>query len=267
MDDSIQANEAHAQPANPLTISCFCPLMPYSESSDRRVAIVQPCYIPWKGYFDIIAHSDEFIIFDDVQYVERTWYNRNRLKTQYGTKWLSIPLKVAGRRLQSIAETEIAEPWAEKHLNFVKSNYRSAPFFSDHSAVLQALYEQADRLQTLLAVDRLFIEFACKTLGIKTPLLIASDLGATGKATQRLLDLCLKRRATSYLSGPAAKSYLVEKEFEDAGVAVEWMDYAGYPEYPQLHGTFDHAVSVIDLLLSTGPQAAHFMKYTDGGIA
>ena len=146
-----------------------------------RVAIVQPCYIPWKGYFDIIASCDEFILFDDVQFIKRTWYSRNCLKSYTGIKWLSIPVKQSGRRFQTISETEISDKWAESHFNFIKNNYSKADFFDRYLEILRELYELAYCCATLYEVDRLFLGFFCKELGIDTPLLRAADFNVQGR--------------------------------------------------------------------------------------
>ncbi len=232
----------------------------------KRIAIVQPCYIPWKGYFDIIARCGEFVLFDDVQFVKRTWYNRNLVKGSDGPHWLTIPVRQSGRRFQKISETEIADPnWAEEHFAYIARSYKRAPFFSEYEPALRAMYEAAAACPTLDKADEAFIRHLCGILGVTTPIVSASDLDASGKATDRLLDICLKRGASIYLSGPAAKAYFREETFSAAGVAVEWMDYGGYPEYPQLGAPFEHGVSVIDLILNTGPEAPRLMKFASPG--
>lgn len=227
----------------------------------KTVAIIQPCYIPWKGYFDIIASCDEFILFDDVQYIKRTWYSRNCIKAASGLKWLSVPVKVSGRRFQSIAETEISESWADSHFNQICSAYRGARAFKDSIEEIRELYQRAGSLGDLCSVNRLFLDFICRKLGIKTPILRASELGAEGKATDRLLDICLKRGATRYVTGPAAKVYFEEHKFQSANIAVQWVDYSGYPEYEQLHPPFVHGVTILDLLFSLGKEMSHYMKH------
>src|SRR5262245_43862038 len=98
----------------------------------KRVAIVQSNYIPWKGYFDLIAAVDEFILLDDVQYTKRDWRNRNLIKTAQGAQWLTIPVVNKGRQTQLIEETEISEAWAEQHWTRIKHSYQKAPYFRDY---------------------------------------------------------------------------------------------------------------------------------------
>jgi hypothetical protein len=226
----------------------------------KRVAIVQSCYLPWKGYFDLINLVDEFILYDDCQYTRRDWRNRNRIKTPQGTQWLTIPVEVKGRYEQRIDETQISDPsWAERHWKTIVHNYASAAFFGDYRERLESLYRSA-RDPMLSRVNRSFLEAICGLLGIRTRLSWSTDYEAEGGRTERLVSLCRAAGATGYLSGPRAREYMDESLFAEAGIALEYIDYSGYPEYAQLYPPFDHAVSALDLILSTGPDAPRFMK-------
>ena len=222
----------------------------------KRIAIVQSNYIPWKGYFDMIRQVDEFILLDSVQYTRRDWRNRNRIKSRQGAVWLTIPVKVAGRYLQPIRETEISDSgWAERHWGNLKAAYDEAPHFHAHAQRLETLYSNASRCRLLSDVNRLFLRDLCSLLGISTQLTDDCEYHSTGSKTERLVSLCQAAGATEYLSGPAAKDYLIPELFAEAGIEVSWMSYGGYPEYPQLHPPFDHAVSILDVLVHTGPEA------------
>jgi hypothetical protein len=226
----------------------------------KRVAIVQSCYIPWKGYFDLINLVDEFILYDDRQYTRRDWRNRNRIKTAQGTQWLTIPVEVKGRYDQRIDEARISDPdWADRHWKTLVHSYASAPYFDHNRETFRSLYEEATDPR-LSAVNRRFLEAICRILGIGTRFSWSTDYVAEGTKTERLVSLCLAAGASAYLSGPSARDYMDETLFEAAGIALDYMDYAGYPEYPQLHPPFDHAVSVVDLIFCTGPDAPRFMK-------
>jgi hypothetical protein len=225
----------------------------------KTVAIVQSNYVPWKGYFDLMARVDEFILYDDVQYTRRDWRNRNRLKSPEGVRWLTIPVQVKGRYLQRIDETFVSDPeWAQRHWATIGSWYGKAPFFKRYERVLESMYTST-RERELSAINRRFLEGLRDLLGIGTPLSSSSEYAASGQRTERLLGICKAASATSYLSGPAAREYLEEESFRTAGVQVQWMSYEGYPEYPQLHGPFEHGVSVLDLLLSVGEEAPRYM--------
>lgn len=225
-----------------------------------KVAIVQSCYIPWKGYFDIIGAVDHFVLYDDVQYARRHWHNRNRILTRDGPVWLTIPVNSRGKYHQNIDEVTISEPWAEKHWKTIQSNYARAPFMDRYRDWLGALYEEAEGLERLSAVNALFLKAIMAELGIRTTLSWSSDHSVGGRKTDRLLALCRTLGAKTYLSGPAAQAYFEDDKFAAAGIGVEWMDYSGYPEYRQLHAGFEHGVSVLDLLLNTGPDARRYMK-------
>ena len=227
----------------------------------RTVAILQSNYVPWKGYFDLLRSADEFVLYDDVQYTRRDWRNRNRVKTADGTQWLTVPVEVKGKYAQSIRETRISDRgWAENHLTRLRHAYGKAPFWRDLQPRLAELYAEVAALEFLSDVNARFIRAFCDILGIPTRVTDSTAYRLDNPdPSGRLLDICLQAGATEYLSGPAARSYLNEALFRDAGVAVRWMDYAGYPEYPQLHGPFDHAVSVIDLLAMTGPRAIDYL--------
>jgi hypothetical protein len=226
----------------------------------RSVAIVQSCYIPWKGYFDLIASVDEFILYDDRQFTRRDWRNRNRIKTPQGSQWLTIPVETKGRYHQRIDETAIGDPrWAEQHWKTIVHNYAGAPYFPDYREQLEALYESATASR-LSVVNRRFLEAIGRLLGITTTLSWSTDYPAEGTKTERLVALCRAAEATHYLSGPSARSYLDESAFAAAGIELAYFDYSDYPEYEQLHPPFDHAVTVLDLILNTGPEAPRYMK-------
>ena len=226
----------------------------------KSVAIVQSCYIPWKGYFDLIAGVDEFILFDDRQFTRRDWRNRNRIKTPQGSRWLTIPVETKGRYHQRIDETAIVDPgWADRHWKSIRHTYASAPFFSDYRELLGELYRSSSE-RMLSLVNRRFLEAICELLGIQTVFSWSTDYEVEGKLTDRLVALCQAAGATDYLSGPAARSYLDEPLFDDAGIRFSYMDYEGYPEYEQLYPPFEHAVTILDLILSTGPDARRYMK-------
>jgi hypothetical protein len=221
----------------------------------KRVAIIQSNYIPWKGYFDLIAATDEFILYDDAQYTRRDWRNRNQIKTPQGVQWLTVPVRVKGRYHQSIRETEIdGTEWAEQHWTRLRQNYARAPHFARYAPELEALYLHG-RHDTLSALNLAMLTWVNRQLGIATRMSSSSDYTLEGDRTDKLLNLCLQAGATEYLSGPAARDYLDESRFAAAQVAVRWFDYPAYPPYAQLWGEFVHGVTVLDVLFHCGPDA------------
>ena len=226
-----------------------------------RVAIVQSNYIPWKGYFDLIAACDVFVLYDDVQYTRRDWRNRNQIKTAAGVRWLTIPVQVSGRYLQRIRDVVVDEPgWARDHWQTLVHHYAKAAAYRDHAEALHEMYETAPH-PSLSEINRHFILGICRLLGITTEIRSSLDFAMAGDRSERLLSICRELGARTYLSGPSARGYLDEALFAGAGVRVEWADYDGYPEYRQLHPPFTHNVSIVDLLFNEGRAARRFLKY------
>ena len=227
----------------------------------KKVAILQSNYIPWKGYFDMIAAVDEFIIYDDVQFTKNDWRNRNKIKTPNGVQWLSIPVRQE-KLDQKISETRVSDQrWADKHWKTISQNYSRADNFKTYSAILHETYQKAAELELLSEINLLFIRTLCQLANITTTISLCTQYQMEGDRINRLVNLCRQASATTYLSGPAAKAYLDEKAFADAGMNVAWMDYSGYPEYPQLYPPFEHGVSMIDLLFNTGTNVSSYMKF------
>lgn len=227
----------------------------------RRVAILQSNYIPWKGYFDMIAAVDEFILYDDMQYTRRDWRNRNQIKTPQGVQWLTVPVLVKGRYLQTIRETRIdGTDWSAHHWRSLVQNYRQAPHFLAVAPWLEPIYLGPPFVH-LSQLNRALIEAICGFLEIRTTITNSWDYQLQDGRTERLAGLCAQAGATEYVSGPAAREYVDERVFHDAGIQLTWFDYTGYPEYPQLWGPFVHGVTILDLLFNCGKDAHRYMRY------
>ncbi|NJR67824.1 MAG: WbqC family protein [Synechococcales cyanobacterium CRU_2_2] len=227
----------------------------------KKVAILQSNYIPWKGYFDLIAAVDEFILYDDMQYTRRDWRNRNKIKTPQGLQWLTVPVQVKGKYLQSIRETEIRDPaWSEEHWKALVCNYGRSPYFTEVATWLEPYYR--DRTDThLSALNRALIEAVCCYLGITTTIRNSWEYQLIEGKTERLADLCRQAQASEYLSGPAAQAYLDESIFAAQDIKVTWFDYGSYGEHPQLWGEFVHDVTILDMLFNCGPETPKYMRY------
>lgn len=227
----------------------------------KRVAILQSNYIPWKGYFDLIASVDEFVLYDDMQYTRRDWRNRNQIKTPQGIQWLTVPVIVKGKYHQKIRDTEIdGVAWAQDHWKALSQNYRRAPYFEDIASWLEPLYLNVHRTH-ISELNRQFIEAICRFMDIKTCIRNSSEFHLYEGKTERLAGICQQTGAQAYVSGPSAKDYMDEKVFEDMGIQVAWFDYTGYTEYPQLWGEFTHNVTILDLLFNCGRGAHHHMRF------
>lgn len=233
----------------------------------KKVAILQSNYVPWKGYFDIIAAVDEFIVYDCVQYTKNDWRNRNQIKTPQGKAWLTVPVRQRSLD-QTIEQTEVADPGCfRKHWNTFRQNYAKAPCIDYCVQALEPLFLDLASSRQLSEVNVRMIRAVCDLLGIATPIHDANEFDLSGDRNERLISICRQAGAAVYLSGPAAKFYLDDAGFSRAGIDVEWMRYDGYREYAQPHPPFDHHVSVLDLLACVGAKAPLYMLHAGGRVA
>jgi len=226
----------------------------------KSIVITQSNYIPWKGYFDAINIVDELVLYDDVQYTRRDWRNRNKIKTKDGLKWLTIPVDVKGKYFQKINETKISDPhWGHDHWVSIIHSYGKARYFETYKSIFEKLFLD-NQEHYLSKINYKFIIAICEIMDIKTKIIWSTEFDMKEDRTERLVDICKKCNATDYYSGPAAKAYLDECQFNRENINVHYFDYSGYPAYHQLYGEFHHEVSIIDLLFNEGPNAKKFLK-------
>lgn len=218
--------------------------------------VIQSCYLPWRGYFDLIHNCDLFVFHDDIQYTKQDWRNRNRIKTPNGLKWLTVPAGSAPTQT-NIDQVAIAGfSWARQHLAAIKNNYRKSPFFEDTFNFLESLL--ARPWQKLSDLNITLTQEIAKRLGIRAKFAKSSELKISGKKTDRIIDICRRTGADHYLSGPSAKAYLDEDKLRSCGIKLSYQNY-NYPPYPQLFGPFEPQVSIIDLMFNCGPQAPQYI--------
>jgi hypothetical protein len=226
-----------------------------------RGVILQPSYIPWRGYFHQVQKAEIFVFYDDVQYDKRGWRNRNRVKTPQGSLWLTIPVHARGCQVDKTPINQIQisneENWAHKHWQTIKRAYSKSPHFERYASDLELFF---GRRWEFLADFTIELTIAIAGwLGIRdTPFIRSSSLAARGAKTDRLLDIMVQLGIKHYISGPSAKAYMDEGKLAAAGVTLEYLAY-DYPEYPQLHPPFDPKVSVLDLLFMLGPDASKYI--------
>ena len=231
------------------------------------IGIIQPNYIPWRGYFDFIRDVDVFVFLDDVQYTRRDWRSRNRIKLVNGeTRWLTVP--VLGGRDQRVQDVRIdnSQNWSRKHLEALRHSYSKSPFYSTYAETIEALY-QPNRFDLLVDLNLAFTREICGWLGLSRKLVRASNLACDGVKDDRLLAIVQRLGGDAYLSGPAAQSYIRPELWSDAGVELRYKDYAGYPDYPQISQPFEPAVTILDLLFMVGDDAPDYIwgQYRSGG--
>jgi hypothetical protein len=232
----------------------------------KTVVITQSNYLPWRGYFDLLHSADEVVMLDCVQYTRSDWRNRNVIKTQRKLEWLTIPVKTSGRFGQGIDETEIADSkWVKRHLGAIEAAYGQAPFYGQVTGWLSDMLQAVSAERMLSRVNQYTLRTICQRLGINVTFRRCEDIIERNRlrrmeATERLVEIAKALGAHRYLTGPTARAYLDTIRFYAAGIEVVWMNYDNYPSYPQLWGDFEPRVSIVDLLLNTGPAAPTYLE-------
>lgn len=229
-----------------------------------RVAIMQPTYLPWSGYFGLMQAVDVFVLLDTVQFARRSWQQRNQIKTATGAQWLSVPVLSKGKREQLISEVQIDRSGAFEaaHRRSIELNYAKTPYFRAYGADLLATLgspslQLADLTADLIALLR-------AQLGIKTRLIRSSALNGNGAKAELLASLCRELGATCYVSPPGSHDYLDKSDaFTKLGIPVDYYAYR-HPVYSQPHGEFLPFMSVIDMLFNCGPASLDIIRNASG---
>lgn len=217
-----------------------------------KVAIMQPTYLPWIGYFDLINKVDIFVLFDSVQFEKRSWQQRNRIKGPHGEVMLTVPVITKGRRFQLISVVEINQElcFFDGHLKSIKHAYSKAPYFEQYFDVIQNNYDQRHSLLVDLNID--FITLFCRLLGIETKLIRSSSLPVDGKSSELLVNICNNLNAKEYHSPARSYDYIQDGDiFLKNNIKVKYHQF-NHPIYQQRFGSFLSHLSVIDLLFNVG---------------
>ncbi len=227
----------------------------------RTVVILQPSYLPWLGYFNQIAQADHFVFLDDVQYTRRDWRNRNYIKLMDGSKkLLTVPVKTKGKYLAKINEIEISyeSNWIDRHLQLIQEGYYHTQHYSWYADTIAKALRRKYRL--LADLDIRLTKAFSHMMGLVTSYHRSSQMQVDSTdPTGRLLDICKQLDARQYLTGASARNYLDEKQFEAAGITVQYQDYQ-HPVYPQVHGNFVPYLSIIDLLFNCGIESSSIIS-------
>jgi hypothetical protein len=221
-----------------------------------KIAIHQPHYLPWLGYFAKWAAADMFVFLDTVQYEKNGWQNRNRIKTREGPRWLTVPVRAKLGTPICEVTVDSSQSWRARHFATIENAYGGAPAWRRYRDELQALYDREwDRLASVALASA---EWLARKLGVTTPTRLASEIAlppdAQADATARLVALCRAVGGDTYLAGRDGALYLDVGHFGAAGIAVEAQQYE-HPVYRQEHGEFAPFLSTLDLLLNHGDEA------------
>jgi hypothetical protein len=227
-----------------------------------KIAISQPTYLPWLGYFDLIDQVDSFVLLDSVQFEKQSWQQRNRIKTPTGLQWLTVPVVFRGRLEQRITEVVIRDPeFPEKHVRAIELNYRRARFFDRYFPELEGILKKHRSGSHLADLNLEIIRWTCAALDIHTPLVRSSDLRQEGRRSQLLVNLCRCLSADRYLSPPGSATYLMDdlQLFAAAGIKVAFHNFE-HPEYRQLFPPFVPYASVLDVLFNEGEMSSQILR-------
>jgi len=222
------------------------------------VAIHQPQYFPWLGYFDKMDRADAFCYLDNVQYKKNEWQNRNRLKTARGWQWITVPVRY--RFPQKMIEVTINEDvkWRRKHLQALITNYKKARFFDEYYPIFEAVLQKdfADIVNLNICIIeqiRIILDIDAK------PVARSSELSVKNDPTGRLVDICRYFGADTYLAGQGGSNYMDMEQFQESGIKVVSQEFE-HPQYPQCFDDFQSHMSIIDLLFNCGPDSMSVIR-------
>lgn len=222
------------------------------------LAIHQPQFMPWLGYFDKIIKSEIFCFLDNVQFKKNEFQNRNKIKTRQGWMWLTVP--VMYHYPEKINEVKVNNdiPWRKKHLKTLMTYYQKAPHFSNVFPHLENFYNKEEEYISLINVRSVLMLMGLLGVSRETPL--ASELGPLPEEpSERLAAICALLGADTYLSGAGGREYLNPEPFQRRGIKVIFQDFQ-HPHYPQLYGGFIANLSLLDLLFNCGPQSRKILE-------
>ena len=224
------------------------------------LAVHQPNFLPWLGYFDKMASADVFVLIDDVQYVKQSVCNRSKIKNNMGEAvWLTIPVRISKGWDQNMNEIEMdyAQKWPVKVLNQIRGAYANAPYFKEHFEKIKDLI--TPEYPSLAALNIALIRYVKDVIGIATKVHVASELNENfGTKNDRNMNICKYFKGDTYLSGAGAKKYNDEALFRNHRISLRYHEFA-HPVYPQINGPFLPNLSVIDLLFNCGPDSRGYV--------
>jgi hypothetical protein len=218
------------------------------------VAIHQPNYLPYLGFFDKMKRSDIFVIYDDAQFEKSDFQHRNRIRIYHGWKWLTVPVEKKQLPINEIViKNEVTTWkgvwWADMHLNDIRDNYKNTPYYSVYENELERVYKK--RYEKLVELNMELILYLKKAFNIDTEIVFSSELGFTSKSTERLVEMVEAVDGNVYLSGIKGRDYLDISLFENEGIKIEFQDFM-HPIYKQWYEGFVPNMAAIDALFNVG---------------
>jgi WbqC-like protein family len=228
----------------------------------ENVAIAQPTFLPWAGWFDLVDQVDLFIVLDDVALSKQSWQQRNRIRTPAGLSYVTVPVRSAGRLGQRIIDTELADTsFVQKLIRTVGQNYARAANFDRYYPEFCSVLAKSAASGKLVDLNCGLIDWLAEQLEVTTLRVRSSELGASGKRGAYVAKLCEMVGARRYITPPGAVEYLMadHAEFETRSISVEVQVYE-HPTYRQCFAPFEGYASALDLLLNEGATAGQIMR-------
>jgi hypothetical protein len=227
-----------------------------------RVAICQPTYLPWLGYFDLIDQVDTFVFLDTVQFERQSWQQRNRIKTPTGLQWLTVPVLFRGKLDQKICDVEIrTADFVEKHARALEVNYSRAHYFKSFFPELSSILRGIQPGARLAELNVCLLQWFMSILKINTPLMLASSMNEAGKRTGLLANICRRLGAGDYLSPIGSAEYLLSELalMNEANIETHFQHYV-HPQYEQRFPPFIPYASIVDLVFNEGDRAMEIIR-------
>ena len=226
----------------------------------KKIAIMQPTYLPWSGYFGLMHYVDIFVLLDSVQFERRSWQQRNKIKTDLGEKLLTIPVIKKGKRDQLINEVLIDKnnEFNNQHINLIKQHYSKAPFFKENFEKI--FYSDLYNKKFLHEITITSILTIRDLLGIKTKIYKSSDLDIEGKKDNLLASICTSLNSNEYISPVGSKNYLDKSTiFAKKNITINYFKY-NHPVYKQMYSNFISHLSVIDIIFNCGEKTLDLIE-------
>ena len=220
----------------------------------NTIAILQPHFLPWLGYFDLIKRVDGFVYLDDVQYISREWKNRNRIRKtpkSNETSWLSVPVdrKATSKKIKDVTINKETN-WTNDHLQKIRNSYLHSPQFETFFPIITNLYQTMETFDSLSKLNKFIINELCKYIGVKTKFIDSSTLNTAGIKDQKLLNICLKLNAKTLIANNKTAEYTNKENFLKKDVHFITQDFV-HPNYIQYNKnqrvTFMPFLSIIDV--------------------
>ena len=223
-----------------------------------KIAIHQANYFPYPGFFHKINQADVFVIQDDVKFENRVT-NRNKIISSSGYTWINVPIK-KGHKSLPIMDVKINNeiPWGKINLKKICAGYNKAKFFHLYKDYFENLFKK--EWNSIFDLNFETIKQVLRWLDIKVEIVIESELRVSGQPTERLVKVCKKLGADTYISGIGGKRYLDEKLFEKNEITLKYQNYDPITYVQHTSKSFIPNLSIIDLLVNVGSESGKLLK-------